>query len=266
MPSLYKIKNWEKFQHYKDRNPPWIKLHCELMHSEDWVVLSDASKLLLIVCMMVGSKDQGNVPNNPAYIKRVGYLDKLPDFKPLLECGFLIEVLADDTYCNQSVAPSVSVSVSLSVSDSVVKDSKLNRKEDFEKLWAAWQPYDMGKGNKAKAADSFSKTMGLVNLSTLIERAGQYTEHCKRTRCKTQHVVTWLNQRGWETEYSQADENVAEKPENKSFSKSAGPAPFVPTIRMKKADASPDGISAEERARALAVIEQRKQQTAGEMA
>jgi len=34
-----KVKNWEKYQHYKDRNPPWIKLHFELLTSADWVPL-----------------------------------------------------------------------------------------------------------------------------------------------------------------------------------------------------------------------------------
>ena len=31
------IKNWHKFQHYKDRNPPWIKLHYEILTRPDWV-------------------------------------------------------------------------------------------------------------------------------------------------------------------------------------------------------------------------------------
>ena len=46
----YRVKNWERFQHYKDRNPPWIKLHYEIMTSADWVMLADASKLLMMVC------------------------------------------------------------------------------------------------------------------------------------------------------------------------------------------------------------------------
>lgn len=102
MTAVYKIKGWEKFQHYKDRNPPWIKLHYELMTSADWVMLADASKLLAVVCMMIASRNDGGVPNNPEYIKRVAYLDKLPDLKPLIRSGFLM--LADASKTEQAQA------------------------------------------------------------------------------------------------------------------------------------------------------------------
>jgi hypothetical protein len=40
--------------------------------------------------MLIGSKDDGRVPNKPEYIKRAAYLNSLPDFQPLLDCGFLL--------------------------------------------------------------------------------------------------------------------------------------------------------------------------------
>jgi len=94
-PTHFKVRNWEQFQHYKDRNPPWIKLHFALLASEDWVTLDDASKLLAVVCMLIASRNQGLVPNNPAYLKRVAYLDKLPKLKPLIDSGFLQTPQAD---------------------------------------------------------------------------------------------------------------------------------------------------------------------------
>lgn len=89
MTQQFKVKNWEQFQHYKDRNPPWIKLHFALLASEDWVTLDDASKLLAVVCMLIASRNNGLIPNNPDYLKRVAYLDRRPKLKPLLDCGFL---------------------------------------------------------------------------------------------------------------------------------------------------------------------------------
>lgn len=100
----FRVKNWQRFQHYKDRNPPWIKLHYELLTSSDWVTLSDASKLLAIVCMLIASRNEGNVPDDPNYLKRVAYLDKMPDLKPLIKCGFLENVLADDSCCYEAQA------------------------------------------------------------------------------------------------------------------------------------------------------------------
>lgn len=92
-PRLH-IKNWEKFQHYKDRNPPWIKLHFELLTSRDWVSLDDASRVLAIACMLIASRNGGVIPDDPDYLKRVAYLNTDPDLTPLILCGFL-EPLAD---------------------------------------------------------------------------------------------------------------------------------------------------------------------------
>jgi len=34
------IPNWDRFQHYRDRNPAWIKLYTELQYDEEWLRLS----------------------------------------------------------------------------------------------------------------------------------------------------------------------------------------------------------------------------------
>lgn len=109
----YIIKNWRKYQHYKGRRPPWIKVHKSILTSEDWVNTPDASKVLLFVCMMAAQLDQagdGSFNGSPAYLKKVCCLDKAPNLQPLLDCKFIVEV--DDASislepCKQVVPPSV---------------------------------------------------------------------------------------------------------------------------------------------------------------
>ena len=104
------IRNWEKFQHYKGRNPPWIKLHYEVLMSPDWVMLADDSKLLAVVCMLLASRHEGKVPLDPVYIQRAAHLSKKPDFKPLIDVGFLSyasgckHALADASGCKHALA------------------------------------------------------------------------------------------------------------------------------------------------------------------
>ena len=86
---MYRVKNWATFQHYRDRNPPWIKLHFSMLSSQDWVTLDDKSRVLAIACMLIASRNEGKIPDDPAYIKRVAYLNTTPDFKSLIQCGFL---------------------------------------------------------------------------------------------------------------------------------------------------------------------------------
>lgn len=92
MATYYQIKSWESYQHYKDRNPPWIKLHRELLTSETWITLADASRVLAVACMLVAAATGNRIPTNPAYIKRVAYLNGDPDFAPLLESQFIEEI------------------------------------------------------------------------------------------------------------------------------------------------------------------------------
>lgn len=119
MITHFKVRNWERFQHYKNRNPPWIKLHYEILTSKDWVTLSDASRVLAVACMLLASRNNGIVPNDPEYIKRVAYLNTLPDFTELIDCKFLV----DASKCLQVLADaSVSVSVSEELDKEKVKE------------------------------------------------------------------------------------------------------------------------------------------------
>lgn len=88
------IKNWEKYQHYKHRSPPWVKLHYDIMTSEEWVSLDDSGRVLLIACILVASRNDGKIPSAD-YMKRVAYLNISPDFEPLVNTGFLIEIQGD---------------------------------------------------------------------------------------------------------------------------------------------------------------------------
>lgn len=96
----FRVRNWDKFQHYKDRDPPWIKLHFSILSSSDWVSLDDKSRVLAVACMLIASKNHGVFKNDPEYIKRVAYLKTKPNFKPLIDCGFL----QDASECKRMLA------------------------------------------------------------------------------------------------------------------------------------------------------------------
>jgi len=55
------IKNWAKFQHYKDRSPPWIKLHRGLLDDYGWHCLQDASKALAPCIWLIASESDAGV-------------------------------------------------------------------------------------------------------------------------------------------------------------------------------------------------------------
>lgn len=58
-----RIKNWAKFQHFKDRRPPWIKLYRDLLDDIDWHELDDKSAKVLVMLWLIASEDDGALPD-----------------------------------------------------------------------------------------------------------------------------------------------------------------------------------------------------------
>jgi len=57
------IKNWKKFQHFKDRKPPWVKLYRDLLDDIDWFELDPKAAKVLVMLWLIASEDDGNIPN-----------------------------------------------------------------------------------------------------------------------------------------------------------------------------------------------------------
>lgn len=88
MSKLY-VVNWEKYQHYKDRTPPWIKLHAEILNDYDFSCLQDASKLHLVLIWVLASQLNNEIPDDPEWVKkRIGATEEV-DLKSLIAKGFL---------------------------------------------------------------------------------------------------------------------------------------------------------------------------------
>ena len=56
-------KNWDQFQHYKNRQPPWIKLHRDVINSFAWARLQTASKALAPCLWMLASESMDGTVN-----------------------------------------------------------------------------------------------------------------------------------------------------------------------------------------------------------
>ena len=58
-----KIKNWSKFQHFKDRKPPWIKLYRDILDDMNWHQLDPLASKVLVMCWLIASEDDGQIPD-----------------------------------------------------------------------------------------------------------------------------------------------------------------------------------------------------------
>lgn len=89
----YYIRNWWKYQHYKNRNPPWIKLHKSIRTDPAFQSLSHAKRWQCCELWIVASDMDGRLPADPAYIARtlgLYHRQSAVDLLALLESKLLI--------------------------------------------------------------------------------------------------------------------------------------------------------------------------------
>lgn len=89
MTDFLTVKNWNTFQHYGRRNPPWIKLHRAVVDDYAFCALSDAAKGHLILLWLFASQNGGMVPVDVPFLEKKLSLTNL-DIEVFVSLGFLI--------------------------------------------------------------------------------------------------------------------------------------------------------------------------------
>jgi hypothetical protein len=99
---MYRIKNWNQFQHYKDRQPPWIKLYPRLMGDPAYIRLSDRAKVVLFHCWMAAAKVwnplkevEPLLPSDPKTLRILLQLDRKLNLNELEDACYLVPVSSD---------------------------------------------------------------------------------------------------------------------------------------------------------------------------
>jgi hypothetical protein len=72
----YKIKDWSKFQHFKDRKPPWIKLYRDLLDDLEWHELDPLAAKALVAIWLIASENDGCLPDTKKLAFRLRLSEK----------------------------------------------------------------------------------------------------------------------------------------------------------------------------------------------
>lgn len=208
-----RVKNWEQFQHYKDRSPPWIKLHKSLLDDYQFHCLPVASRALApCIWLLASESDDGSVAHDPETISfrlRMSIKDVEAALLPLVSAGFLIElqdasaVLADS---KQDASAVLSLARSREERREEAEKSTSNALSlngAFAQFWGKY-PKKKSKGH-AERAWSKLKPDGALQEKILqaLERASASVEWGKDSGQFIPHPATWLNAKGWEDEQTQ---------------------------------------------------------------
>lgn len=69
-----RIKDWSKFQHFKDRRPPWIKLYRDILDDPEWFELNPHAAKILVMLWVMASDNFGVLPD----IKKISFRLRIP--------------------------------------------------------------------------------------------------------------------------------------------------------------------------------------------
>ena len=149
---LLQPKNWAVFQHYKDRCPPWIKLHRDLLNDRAYMRLPIASKAIAPMLWLLASESKDGVFDGSLdelvfrlHITKKEYQDGI---KPLIDNDFFILVSGVLAERKQSAIPETEgegeaekeketdtpEGVSIEVWDSFVKQRKARKAQITERV------------------------------------------------------------------------------------------------------------------------------------
>lgn len=202
-----KIKNWSKFQHFKDRRPPWVKLYRDLLDDMEWHELDPLSSKVLITLWLLASEDdtqQGNLP----CMKTLAWRLRMPE-KQVSECINKLSHWLEQDDINvissryQHDAPETET-------ETETNRGAVNQQVEslFNKFWQFY-PKKVGKDAAQKA---FSKRKPDEPLLLLMLKA---IDNQKNTigwqKDDGQYIpnpATWLNQGRWQDQLEAPKQNL----------------------------------------------------------
>jgi hypothetical protein len=83
------IRNWARYQHYKDRRPPWVKLYSNVLADPLFARLHDASKAHALLLMTVAAELDNRIPADATWLAHKLFATEAVDLDALVSAGWL---------------------------------------------------------------------------------------------------------------------------------------------------------------------------------
>ena len=94
-PLFFRVRNFEKFQHYADRRPPWIKLYRDLWDDPRFFSLSDTDRYILIGLFVIASQHDNKVIADQKWLRSQLLTTKPIPLQLFIDTGWM-ELLEQD--------------------------------------------------------------------------------------------------------------------------------------------------------------------------
>ncbi len=197
-PPVFRVKNWADFQHYRKRNPPWIRLYRKLLDDIVFMALPDGSRALAPCMWLLASESEdGSVPADTEFLawrlrRPVAWVRKA--LIPLIENGFLIDASNVLASCKQDAIPDQIRGISEA-------EAVQTPKNGFALFWEVYPR----KVKKKDALKAWEKIEGMAPelLQEILDSVSQHSYSEEWTREKGRFIpypASFLNGERWTDE------------------------------------------------------------------
>lgn len=215
------VRNWEKYQHYKQRKPPWIKLYTSLIQSPDMIRYTAATRWHICGLMLLASQYDNLIPFDREWISHLigagteirwdeifagGMIqckrNASNTLAPCMQHACLeTETYKEETYKEETETekrPQAGTPLVLIPDTTILQEevSEGDARELFDRFWDSYPR----KESKLRAWQSFQKLHpDEILLEIMLYWIGRAVKSEQwQDKNKIPHPSTWLNQRRWE--------------------------------------------------------------------
>ena len=201
MSGFISVVNFERFQHYTDRRPPWIKLHCALLDDDRFFDLADVERYHLIGLFILASQHDNKIPNKPEWLKHQLRTTKAISLERLIETGWIAMSGQDASTPLAERLHDASPRARAERREEKSRDSG-NYTPEFEEFWKAY-PRKKGKG---EAFNEWNKNghPPVERVIEILKIASACFDWTKDNGRFIPHPSTWLHQKRWDDDYGPA--------------------------------------------------------------
>ena len=145
------VRNWNRFQHYRDRVPTWIKNNLELLHDENYLALPPGTRAILHGIWLEYASARCQLPLNTASLtRRLALRVSSATLEALNHAGFIRFVAstlsASSSRAHVDVEAEIEKETEREVKGSTVRrrarehdvENLINELEQLEARWPPW--------------------------------------------------------------------------------------------------------------------------------
>lgn len=182
------VKNWNKFQHFKDRRPPWIKLYRDILDDPDWHELDGEDAKRLTMIWVVASEDLGTLPD----VRKLAFRLRLSEIKTEQLLNRLSHWLYQDDINVISEQHQVDIPEKERETEREIEEEKESCSNEFERFWEVY-PRRVAKKLAEKA---LTKALRETTIESILDAVRKQRDSWTDPKF-IPHPNAWLDAGRW---------------------------------------------------------------------